>query len=160
MIHSTNSVTCVLTILMIVYCLSCLTRVFVPLRDDRNFYCKGYPYDTRLVQRKRSSNNKYYWYVSYCMNYTTTTSLSAQCHKYDHVRYTSSHKYKCLEDAFNASFSMKNVEITKSYPTKTRELLNLISFIVGIFLSCVWILSCHENRKNNSYYIERHRLLK
>ena len=151
----TNSVTCVLTMLMIVYCLSCLTRVFVPLRDDRNFYCKGYPYDTRLVQRKRSSNNRYYWYVSYCMNYTTHDLL---CHKYDHVRYTSSHKYKCLEDAFNASFSMKNVEITKSYPTKTRELLNLISFIVGIFLSCVWILSCHENRKNNS--IERHRLLK
>ena len=136
MIHSTNSVTWVLTILMIVYCLSCLTRVFVPLRDDRNFYCKGYPYDTRLVQRKRSSNNKYYWYVSYCMNYTTVP----QCHKYEHVRYTSSHKYKYLEDAFNASISIMHEEITKSYPTKTRELLNLISFIVGIFLRIVWIL--------------------
>ena len=144
----------VFTIFIAMFSIFCVVRTFCPLTDDCDIVCTGYARTTR-VAHSRQTNNKG-WYVNYYMNYTINAMNLISCNTYEHVLYRTK-KYKSMEQALNVSIAMTHETIIKMYPTKTREMLDTLTFMIGIFL-LIGIMLFSVNSESNTR-IERRSLL-
>ena len=146
-----NPICCALTIMFVIFCIMCVTRILFPHGDDHDIICVGYPNDIILYHSR--SNQKKGWYLMYSMNYTLPFNPEL-CLNYQNIKYKTK-KYKLEQEALNKSISLEHEMMINMYPTETRDLLNLICFILFIILFFGMMISCSNGR----YHIERQRLL-
>ena len=146
-----NPVCCAFTIMFALFCITCLTRLLYPYGADHDVICTGYP--THITLYYSHSNQKKGWYVMYSMNYTLAYNPEI-CLQYQNINYKTK-KYKYEEDALNKSISLSHEMMINMYPTETREILNLMCFIIFIILFFGMMVLC----SNGYYQIERQRLL-
>ena len=146
-----NPVCCAFTIMFVLFCIICIIRFSFPYGADHDVICVGYPNDITLYHSR--SNQKKGWYVMYSMNYTLALNPEF-CLQYQNIKYRSK-KYKHEQEALNKSISLSQEMMINIYPTETREILNIMCFIIGIIFFFGMMISC----PNGNYHIERQRLL-
>ena len=140
-------------LLVLLFSIVCVIQIKCPLKSDYDIVCTGHPYNAII---NYSHSNHKGWYIKYSLNYTSNINPE-ECLKFENIRYQTQ-KYKTIEEASKISVSMLKETKTKKYPTETRDMLNMLTFLIGIILFFVLLLSCtsHKTKFSN---IERRGLL-
>ena len=90
-----NPICCALTIMFVIFCIMCVTRILFPHGDDHDIICVGYPND--IILYHSHSNQKKGWYLMYSMNYTLPLNPEL-CLNYQNIKYKTK-KYKLEQEA-------------------------------------------------------------
>ena len=146
----------VFTIFIALFSIFCVVRTFCPLTDDCDIVCVGYARVTKVVYSHQTNSKG--WYVNYYMNYTIDTMNPMLCNNYENILYRT-RKYRSVEQALNVSIAMTQETIIKMYPTKTREILDTLTCMIGIFLLIGLMLICVNNDRSSNTRFERRHLL-
>ena len=131
--------------------------VFVILRclgfffDDRDYTCAGKVCNIGAVQQKHNMKK---WYFKYTLVFGEGNPV--ECAYRNRTVYQST-LFRHREDAVNYSLLLRNNDtyMMKTYPTQTRDMLNLMTFLACLSLLFICGVVC----STTSRYSERQRLL-
>ena len=135
----------------VVLCVFVLLRSLGLFFDDREYTCAGKVCNIGTIQRR---NNMKKWYFKYTLVFGEGNPV--ECAYRNQTVYQSA-LFRHREDAVNYSVLLRNNDtyMIKTYPTQTRDMLNLFTFLYGLCLLFVCGLAC----STTSPYTERQRLL-
>ena len=137
--------------LLIIFGVFVVIRTSGIIYDDKNYTCEGKVCSISGVQKKHNMRR---WYFKYSLIFEQGNP--SECIDRNNTVYQSS-LFKNREDAVNFSvlFQRNNTFVVKTYPTETRELLNLLTFLFSLMILFICFMTSSNAMKNN----ERQRLL-